>query len=201
MAFRSIFHLHRLPPGAEVKDDAPPPFLEDIKQLLSSISPEMAGMDPHRFHNSISPGIQEYMEAMSFLHYLKHGTILTFAEAREHLPADIPLTLEDYCGGIFDLSGELMRLAVMQLAKDRSLGGKVKVLEDLRELRVLFERLDPGSGGRSARDWERKLEVMKQSVEKVEGMVYGIVVRGNERPEGWIGDGPGDGDADRMDME
>ena len=36
------------------------------------------------------------------------------------------------------------------------------------------------------------MEVMRQSVEKVEGAVYGLVVRGSERPKGWVPDLSGD---------
>lgn len=160
---------------------------------------ELKDIDPYRYQAAYSPGLQEYMEAISFLHYFRTGAFLSYEDAQTHLPAGVPLTMEDYCGGIFDLSGEMMRLAVSALARDRELSGKMKLLNDLRDLRVAFETLDPGSV-RRGRDWEKKLDVMRASVHKVEGMVYGIIVRGKERPEGWIGEGPGDGD-DRMDED
>ena len=45
---------------------------------------------------------------------------------------------------------------------------------------------------RLKRDTEQKMQVMRQSVEKVEGAIYGLVVRGSERPKGWVPDLGGD---------
>ena len=45
---------------------------------------------------------------------------------------------------------------------------------------------------RLKRENEKKIDVMRQSVEKVEGAAYGLVVRGSERPKGWIPDLGGD---------
>ena len=42
-----------------------------------------------------------------------------------------------------------------------------------------------GGGGRFSGDCEKKAEVMRNSVEKVEKAFYGLVVRGAERPKGW----------------
>lgn len=36
------------------------------------------------------------------------------------------------------------------------------------------------------RDMGKKVEVMQNSVEKVERAAYGILVRGSERPAGWM---------------
>jgi len=38
------------------------------------------------------------------------------------------------------------------------------------------------------KDVERKTEVMKSCVEKVETAAYQMIVRGQERPKGWIPD-------------
>ena len=82
---------------------------------------------------------------------------------------------------LFDLVGELMRFAITGMAT----GGAVPrgVLGDLRALRGWFEGLN--GVGRRARG---KMEVMRSCVEKVEGAVYGMIVRGRERPKGWVMD-------------
>lgn len=67
----------------------------------------------------------------------------------------------------------------------------VKALRDLRELRLEFEGLDTTLGGGSGllgKEVQKKLSVMKTCVEKVEAAVCGVIVRGSERPEGWIPD-------------
>lgn len=94
-----------------------------------------------------------------------------------------------------------MRFAITSMATNGALprGGSSEngkkgrdILIDLRSLRTYFESLDPtsGSGGWSPlkKDVEKKMEVMKTCVEKVEGAVYGMIIRGRERPEGWVPD-------------
>ena len=69
--------------------------------------------------------------------------------------------------------------------------GKSNMLMDLRSLRAHFESLDlTSSGGNSglAREVEKKVGVMKTCVEKVENAVYGMTIRGRERPKGWVPD-------------
>ncbi|KAI9836708.1 MAG: hypothetical protein M1837_003277 [Sclerophora amabilis] len=83
------------------------------------------------------------------------------------------------------------------------------ILTDLRDLRSSFESLiipgnvasgggrgsaGRGSGGGSlAGVIASKMGTMKQSVEKVEYAAYGLVVRGSERPKGWVAEWEGDG--------
>jgi len=61
------------------------------------------------------------------------------------------------------------------------------LLTDLRTLRSDLEALNTGFGP-FAKDVDKKMEVMKQSVEKVEKALYGLTVRANERPKGWMPD-------------
>ena len=59
------------------------------------------------------------------------------------------------------------------------------IVTDLRIMRASFEALDP-KGGYLERGVGRKMEVMRTCVEKVEMAVYGMIVRGRERPRGWV---------------
>ena len=131
------------------------------------------------------------MEAISFQQYLETQTLVTFEEAQDKLPLGVELTQEDYIGGLYDLGGELMRFAITGMA----IGGEVPrgsgetcatddrdILNDLRDLRARFEVLDTERSGLRV---EKKMDVLKTCVEKVEGAVYGMTVRGRERPTGW----------------
>jgi hypothetical protein len=57
-------------------------------------------------------------------------------------------------------------------------------------MRSSFQALDTTSyvGTFLGKDAEKKMEVMKTCVEKVEAAVYGMIVRGRERPKGWVPD-------------
>lgn len=126
----------------------------------------------------------------------------------------VDLSVEDYLLGVFDFTGELMRFAITAMATSGKLpslaqrppkddgdkmdidstppiaatGSDRNVLTDLRALRSELEKLNVGRGSSFARDVEKKMEVMQVSVEKVEKALYGLVVRGRERPKGWMPD-------------
>lgn len=113
----------------------------------------------------------------------------------------IQLSKEDYILGLFDMTGEMMRFAITSVATTPlsqllntadTTSGDVKgtstpqcLLRDLRSLRSLFECMDMGFSA-FGKDAEKKLGVMQDSVVKVEYAFYGMVVRGSERPEGWV---------------
>lgn len=82
-------------------------------------------------------------------------------------------------------------------------GGRVKtpkILDDLREMRSFFDSLDTRGRG-LGKEVEKKMAVMKTCVEKVEGAVYGMLIRGRERPAGWVPDAPsGEGVGGGRDM-
>jgi len=156
---------------------------------------------------------------MSFQYYLETQQLIPYGEATKKLASmssneeHVTLSISDYLLGVFDMVGELMRFSITAMAT----GGQVSkvqaqdhgmsdieqqprtVLEDLRELRNHLENLNV-SGSSLARDTGKKMQVMQECVEKVEKASYGQVVRGSERPKGWIPDledrSRADGDGD-----
>ncbi|KAH8594630.1 Translin [Bisporella sp. PMI_857] len=207
---KMIFALQRV---RTLRSDIPPKIAQENRERaaamlnqFTAISADLKGINAWRYQRQISGGIQEYMEAITFDHYLRHQTLMTIEEASATLPDIIELTGDDYVLGIFDLVGELMRFAITTMATTGALAGSSKtresregaidrdILMDMRELRMSFEELDTTScGGTSlAKDVEKKMEVMKTCVEKVETAVYGMIIRGQERPKGWVPDLSGD---------
>ncbi|KAL4935760.1 hypothetical protein BDV06DRAFT_206316 [Aspergillus oleicola] len=219
-----IFSLQRvrtagtsIPPN--IYKDTTPRF-ESINSLFTTAVPELQSLNSHRYLRQLSPGIQEFIEALSFKYYLEHQTIITKAEVTKHLPEGILVTEDDYIGGLFDLTGEIMRFAVTSLSagsyttdtpngEDDGLPklppAQANIVRDLREIRAEFEGISiPRRHDYSIfRDFSKKSEVMRSSVEKVERAAYGILVRGSERPKGWkpdlsagemMGDGGGEVD-------
>ncbi|PWY77033.1 Translin [Aspergillus heteromorphus CBS 117.55] len=190
-----------------------------INTLFQSALPEFQHPPNFwRYQRSLSPGIQEFIEAVSFHHYLTTQTLITKAEVAERLPAGILVTDEDYLMGLFDFTGEVMRFAVTGLSAGASpcggQGGKqgvdgdgdgdetetgteiaigkklpteqAGIVVDLRGMRSAFEGLTVTRRHTNMfRDLGKKVDVMQNSVEKVERAAYGILVRGSERPKGW----------------
>lgn len=159
-----------------------------ISELMRSIVPDLQGLNANRYQNNVSGGIQEFMEAVLFQHYLETQCLLSFADATNTLPLGLGLTYEDYLLGVFDMTGELMRFAITYMATNGSLPGssttKPSILADMQDIRSQLEGLD-ASGNYSLKEFESKLKVTRQSVEKVENGVYSMLVRGKERPKGW----------------
>ncbi|KAI1131849.1 Translin [Nemania abortiva] len=185
--------------------------LKEIAELLETIQPDVQGMNRHRYPLIC---LEEFVEAVSFAHYLRHQTLMTPEEAQAALPAatTIPLTAADYVFGVFDLTGEMMRFATAVTALTGSMPtgddkgedngeGKEKrtILTDMQDVSSMLH-ICPTLGGRSG-VYAKKLSIMVEQVHKVERLGYGVAVRGNERPKGWMPDlnegfpgGGGDGE-------
>ncbi len=177
------------------------------------MSADLQGINAWRYQRQASGGFQEFIEAVSCQfhfpcharhvsniitveHYLKTGKLITRDEAASGPLGDIPLTPDDYALGLFDLSGEMMRFAITKIAttgclpapagSDTTSGGR-SILRDLRNLKILFQALDTTSCGPVGlgRDFEKKMDVMSQSVEKVEISACKIMVRRQDKGEGW----------------
>ncbi|GBF64719.1 translin-associated protein X [Trichophyton mentagrophytes] len=205
-----IFSLQRvrtvnapIPPKiAKETDDR----IKQIQELFKSIEADVSGANAFRYHQ-ITWGIQEYIEAISFHRYLEKKQLITLEEVSQTLPAGIKVTEADYVLGLYDLTGEMMRFAITTMTTGRTasvkegdvtsqdksqqpegpMGGDA-VLSDLRQLRAMFEQLNVPRGLNGWKEVDKKLEVMQTSVEKVERAVYGLLVRGTERPSGWVPD-------------
>lgn len=184
---------------------------DQINTLFISLTPDLTGTKAWRYQRQISPGIQEYIEALSFHHYILTQQLITREEVIARLPEGVRacVTEEDYLMGLFDLTGEIMRFAVTGLSqpqnqgseneneqeKEKEQGGGRKlfpsqagIVVDLRAMRASFEMLTVPRRHSMFRDMDKKVDVMQNSVEKVERAAYGILVRGSERPAGWMPD-------------
>ncbi|KAK8104704.1 translin-associated X [Apiospora kogelbergensis] len=161
---------------------------KEIKELLATIVDDVAGL--RRYQYSM-PGIEEFVEAVSFAHYLETQTLITPDQMQAALGDDVPIliTPADYVYGIFDLTGEMMRFATAVTALSGAMpsgfmgeeadSGRT-ILEDLQETSSMLQIVPPIPG----KGWKDKKAVMIEQVAKVERVGYGVRVRGNERPKG-----------------
>ncbi|RGP79583.1 translin-associated x [Fusarium longipes] len=189
MSKKIIFTLQRV---KHLNKDFPPHIqqdidtrLEEISKLLSGIAPDLQNVNRYRYTSPLRC-LEEFVEALSFAHYLRHQTLITPTQAQAAMPADMSLTTNDYMYGIFDLFGELMRFATVTTAQTGELAGNGErnIMSDIQELGCAFELLPDVP----TKDWRGKMGAMRQSVKKVEKLGYGLVVRGSERPKGWVPD-------------
>jgi hypothetical protein len=163
----------------------------EIRTLLATVSESVRGIRRHRYPLIC---LEEFVEAMSFAYYLEHQRLITPAQMQEALGADVDvaLTPSDYVMGLFDLTGEMMRFATAVTALSGTMPssggdpGPRTILADLEDVASMLEMVPPLNG--TGKTWQKKTDVMVEQVKKVERVGYGVVVRGNERPKGWLPD-------------
>lgn len=195
-----IFTLHRVPilPILTGPDAIPSHLLKELQknetaihELLSVAANELSQSNAWRYQRNISPGIQEFVESLTFKHYLQFQTIPTFLET-QRLVTPVALTPADYVLGIADLTGELSRRAIAALAHPASeiLPYTHRISHCLRSLTIEFEGLDlVNRQAEGLRELGKKVAVMQSSLRKVEIGVFEKTVRGKERPDGWVSEG------------
>lgn len=170
-------------------------YYQTVQTKLAEIAPDLQGINAYRYGRQISWGLQEYMEAITFQHYLEMQKLISHEDAQANVTSASPkqgilLTTDDYLLGIFDMVGEVMRFTITAMATSGELPGKDgrNVLADLRDLRASLESLEVGKATWFGNDVGKKMPVMQECVEKVEKALYGLTVRGAERPKGWMPD-------------
>lgn len=57
--------------------------LKEVQRLLATIRQEIQSDQFWRYQRNVSPGLQEYIEALSFVHYLETGRLITYNEVQE----------------------------------------------------------------------------------------------------------------------
>jgi len=154
--------------------------LRQVQAIFATLSIELQGDKFWRYQRQVSPGLQEYIEALSFAYFLDHGSLITFDQVQATLsdPNGIPyfpLPISDYFLGLSDLTGELMRFAISGISHR---GGREKasdVCAFVRDCKADFEKITP-----YIPDLKKKQIVTAQSLEKIEYAAYAIVVRSSE---------------------
>ena len=90
--------------------------LEDLKtNLWAQVALELSGEDDYQYVRAYSPGLQEWVEALSFYHFLRHNKIISYQETQDQLTSSVTIPMSEYVLGLADLTGELMRNAINAL--------------------------------------------------------------------------------------
>lgn len=203
---RVIFTLHR---SIGMEDAKKAEIFREAEEKLNwirtekfrQIAEEIKNVEIYQFLKSITWGYQEYIEAVSFLHYLRGGGLLTqeTADSEFNFPSEDPEGLEltlslpttEFYLGIADLTGELMRLCITSTSRG-DLKTPFEVAQFLRSIYTGFLLI----GNQGPREMGRKCNVLKSSLEKVERACYTLRVRGSEIPTHMLADVFADQDQD-----
>lgn len=84
----------------------------EVQSLYAKMSSELADDRYWRYQRQVSPGLQEYIEALSFTHYLDHGNLITFEQVQNTLcdtsgkPVSLePITYSDLTHTVLSIGG------------------------------------------------------------------------------------------------
>ncbi|KAI3650320.1 hypothetical protein MP228_003801 [Amoeboaphelidium protococcarum] len=134
--------------------------------------------DIYVFYYNWRQGLQEYVEACVFHHFLKYDQVISYEQLVESqfygfndtsLVDSIPLPPADYLLGVADFTGELMRFCIGAISNGQFEKAEryVQVLRQLTEDFTMLEvyNLD---------EMQRKMSTMRASLQKCEFALYQI---------------------------
>lgn len=130
--------------------------VESLKEMLE----KEIDSDKKLRSGTFSNALEEYVEARTFLSFVTEKRIATMKELK--------VEPEEYLLGLADLTGELMRRAVM-VATKRDVKEVQKIKECLDLLYSQFMQFDFRNG-----DLRRKYDSIKYNVQKVERILYDL---------------------------
>ncbi|XP_067840243.1 translin-associated protein X isoform X2 [Heptranchias perlo] len=210
---RTIFLLHRVTSVSDIEEllSESETRFGDIRQKIQQIAQELIGEDMCQFHRAFSPGLQEYVEAVSFQHFIRTRSLISLEEINGHLVFTpkkeqaqnsedsalsdsqdekqkqellcLQVTPTDYLLGIADLTGELMRMCITSVGN----GDIETPFEVSQFLRAIYDGFTY-IGNTGPYEVSKKLYTLKQSLGKVEDACYTLTVRGSEIPKHMLAD-------------
>ncbi|KAK4052063.1 hypothetical protein OIV83_002357 [Microbotryomycetes sp. JL201] len=180
--------------------------LKDLRAMFARLQPDVAGENFWRRARNHMNGAfhlaykNMLLEAIIFYQYLTHNKIMSLQEAQVSLQEvtsttgetesmtlsePVRITVSDYLGGIADVTGEMMRLAIGSVGKSllASTSGDSEAADfsiegigrTVRDIKGEMEPLVP------MQYWlDKKMSVMDASLSKIEIASYNLRIRGAE---------------------
>lgn len=178
--------------------------LDNLAQkLFRNIADELDGQDAYQFHRAYRAGLEEYVEALTFYKYLLNGDMHEWTKLQQALtyhtspiPTDLTdpvfdtktikvmVTPTDYILGIADLTGELMRKCINNLA----IGDISSCYQTCNFVRKIYVAFLGYTSVAYNNEMNKKVIILKQSLTKMENACYTIKVRGSEIPKHMLAD-------------
>ena len=152
---RVIFSLHRA--DIKIAEES----LADIESRLSHLDKKF-GHTRLMFEGSYKAGVEEYVEARLFHSYISEKSISKFPKLK--------IDFDCYLGGISDLTGEMVRLAINSAAKGR-LDEVEKIKDAINDILAQLVEFDFTGYLRT------KYDQARTNLRKIEQINYEIKIR------------------------
>ncbi|VDM09955.1 unnamed protein product [Wuchereria bancrofti] len=190
---RIIFQLHRIiivdasTNKEEVLNEADRRLKEVRNKMLRQMAKELYSLDQYYYLKSYDWALEEYIEALAFYKFLMSSEVLLYSEvidilqfadldSEENKKFYIELPETTYLMGLFDVGGELMRLAISEISSGNS-DRAVNIVNYMRSLHGCYEFL--GNIMHTV-EWTKKSQVFRDCLMKVENALYKWKIREND---------------------
>lgn len=187
---RIIFLLHTIDKKSKQENvlcEAESRLKAVAENNFKAIARELQNQDPYFYLRAYRNGLEEYIEALTFFQYSRSSDMKNWVELKNALSYTEKggtnsfyalVTPLEYILGIADLTGELMRQCINNLA----LGESVSCYQTRNFVRNVYKGF-LGCTNASNREINRKMFTLKQNLQKIEYVCYTIKVRGSEVPK------------------
>lgn len=185
---RIIFLLHNI----DARKNNKTAVLEEAEQRIdklckvnfSGIAKELAGHEAFQYIRAISAGMQEFVEAYTFLEFLQGKDLSDWQQIQERLKykedaEEISLNFipSEFILGLADLTGEVMRNCINSLGS----GDTDNCFKTCKFLQAIYSKyLTLNLVPNKVRDFSQKTTTMRASTLKCENVCYNLKVRGTE---------------------
>ena len=161
-----------------------------VDSYFKSIAAELENQDAYQYLKAYRGSLEEYIEAETFYQYLQDENLGSWMQLEKTLTYKVEeedaavktlhtlVTPYEYILGIADLTGELMRKCINNLAT----GDIASCYHTCNFVRYMYKGF-LGCTNTPNREINRKLCTLKQSLHKMENVCYTIKVRGSEIPK------------------
>lgn len=167
------------------------------------VAKELKSRDVYQYLRAISAGIQEFIEAYTFLEYLQEKDLSDWEKVQERFKykdeteegstdeISFDLIPSEFILGLADLTGEVMRNCINSLGSGDT-DNCFKTCKFLQNIYSKYLTLNSVRG----RDFSQKMTTMRASTLKCEHVCYNLMVRGTEGSKLVSFDGAADEDHD-----
>lgn len=172
----------------EVLEEAEQRIEKLCTQNFALIAKELKGRDLHQYMRAFSAGVQEFIEAYTFLEYLKDLELSDWEQVQKRFKFSdgegenaenysFRLIPSEFILGLADLTGEVMRNCINSLGS----GDTDNCFKTCKFLQNIYSKyLTISSVQNRGRDFTQKISTMRASTLKCEHVCYNLMVRGTE---------------------
>jgi len=186
---RIIFLLHNI----DIRKNNKAAVLEEAEQRIEKlcshnfavITQELKNLDVFQYIRAISAGIQEFIEAYTFLEYLQGKDLSGWEQVQQRFiyktdegeSDSFDIIPPEFILGLADLTGEVMRNCINSLGS----GDTDNCFKTCKFLQNIYSKyLTLSSVPNRGRDFSQKISTMRASTLKCEHVCYNLMVRGTE---------------------